>query len=210
MPTTTASVRDAQVLALASDLGVLRARDLEERGLSRVYLRRLQERGLLVSVGRGVYVPADVATGEHQTLAEVARRVPEGVICLLSALRFHDIGTQNPFAVWLAIPTGKRAPRLDYPLLEVVRQSGASWNEGVETHLIPVGAAQVPIKVTSPAKTVADCWKFRGRVGGDVALEALRDILRKRQASVDELWHYAQVNRALRAMRPAMEALLSR
>jgi len=195
---------------LAQTLGVLRARDLESRGLARIYLRRLQDRGLLISAGRGVYLPTDADVSEHQTLVEVARRVPDGVICLLSALRFHDIGTQNPPAVWLAIETGKRAPRLDYPMLEVVRQSGVAWSEGVEKHLISVGEAQVPVKITSPAKTVADCWKFRGRVGQDVALEALRDVLRSRKASVDELWHYAHVNRVLHAMRPAMEALLSR
>ncbi len=195
---------------MAQTLGVLRARDLESRGLARIYLRRLQDRGLLISAGRGVYLPTDADVSEHQTLVEVARRVPDGVICLLSALRFHDIGTQNPPAVWLAIETGKRAPRLDYPMLEVVRQSGVAWSEGVEKHLISVGEAQVPVKITSPAKTVADCWKFRGRVGQDVALEALRDVLRSRKASVDELWHYAHVNRVLHAMRPAMEALLSR
>jgi predicted transcriptional regulator of viral defense system len=200
---------DALVLELARQKGILRARDLEARGLGRVYLRRLVERGLLQNAGRGLYVASEASLGENQTLAEVARRVPGGVVCLLSALRFHNLGTQNPHAVWLMIEAGKRAPRLDTPYLEVVRQSGAAWREGVETHEIAVGQAQVAVRVTSPAKTVADCWKFRARVGPDVALEALRDGLRSRKTSVDDLWHYGQINRVSRSLGPAMEAMLA-
>jgi predicted transcriptional regulator of viral defense system len=203
------SARDEAVMALAHRQGILRARDLEAHGLARTYLRRLQDQGLLVAVGHGVYIPSDTDTTEHQTLIEVALRVPDGVVCLLSALRFHEIGTQNPFAVWLAIETGKRAPHLEYPLLEVVRQSGAAWSEGVETHQLRVGQGYVPVRMTIPAKTVADCFKFRSRVGQDVALEALRDVLHTRKTTVDELWHFAHINRVSRSMRPAMEAMLA-
>lgn len=204
------SVRDEAVMALAHRQGILRARDLEELGLARTYLRRLQDQGLLVAVGRGVYMLSDAHVTEHQTLIEVALRVPDGVICLLSALRFHDIGTQNPSAVWLCIETSKSPPHLDYPQLEVVRQSGEPWRGGVDTHQLQVGEGYVPVRITSPAKTVADCFKFRNRVGQDVALEALRDVLRTRKATVEELWHFARINRVLRSMRPAMEAMLAR
>lgn len=197
------SGRDNAVLELAKQQGVIRARDLSAHGLARTYLRRLQERGLLVSAGRGLYMAADADFGANQTLVEVARRVPQGVFCLLTALRFHYIGTQLPAAVWVAVPTGARSPRLDYPMLEVVRQSGAAWSEGVETHQIAVGEALVPIKVTSPAKTVADCFKFRNKVGLDVALEALREVLRERKATTHELWLCAQANRVSRVMRPS-------
>lgn len=176
---------DQQVLDLARELGMIRARDLEARGLARTYLRRLQERGLLLPASRGLYLFNEADITENQTLAEVARRVPRGVVCLLSALSFHQIGTQCPAVVWLCIETGKRAPRLDYPRLEVVRQSGAAWNEGVEEHQIAVGQGQVTARITSPAKTIADCWKFRNQVGIDVALEALRDGLRPRRAGAE-------------------------
>ena len=209
-PSPPLSPHDAAVLALARERGVLRARDLEAHGLARTYLRRLQERGLLVAVGRGLYVPADAPQTEHQTLIEVARGVPGGVICLLSALRFHEIGTQNPSAVWLALENGSRVPCLTYPPLEIVRQSGAAWREGVATHDLCVGDATVPVKITTPAKTVADCFKFRRRVGQDVALEALRAVLQSKKVTVGDLWHYAQVNRVLRVMRPAIEAMLAR
>lgn len=204
------SERDKAVLELVRQGGVIRARDLDAQGLARTYLRRLQERGLLVSAGRGLYRAAQDRTGEHQTLIEVAQRVPDGVICLLSALRFHEIGTQEPPAVWLAIQTGNKAPRFDSPMLEVVRQSGAAWVEGVETHELAIGAARVPVKITSSAKTVADCFKFRNRVGLDVALEALREVLRSKKAMVGQLWHFAEVNRVLRVMRPYLEAMVVR
>lgn len=201
---------EAHVLALAQHKGVLRARDLNDYGWARTYLRRLCDRGLLKSVGRGLYIPAEAAIGEHQTLIEVARRVPNSVVCLLSALRFHEIGTQEPPAVWLAIPTGTRVPQIDYPLLEIARQSGAAWSEGIEEHDLAVGATTVPVRITSPAKTVADCFKFRSRVGMDVALEALREVLRQRRVTVDELWYYATVDRVAGVLRPYLEAILAR
>lgn len=199
------SCQDDQALALARQQGVLRARDLAEHGIARTYLRRLQERGLLVPAGRGLYLPTDAEITEHQTLIEVARRVPHGVICLLSALRFHDFTTQEPHEVWLAIESHARTPKLDYPRLRVVRMSGAAWREGVEAHALPVGEAQVTVRVTNPAKTVADCWKFRNKIGLDVALEALREGWRERRFTVDELWHYARINRVANVLRPYLE-----
>ncbi len=195
------------VLQLARQQGVLRARDLDSHGIARSTLQGLRDRGLLLSVGRGLYVSPDAAMPEHQTLIEVARRVPHGVVCLSSALRFHEIGTQEPPVLWLCIESRARAPKLDYPMLEIVRQSGPAWTAGVEEHTLFVGEAQVTVKVTSPAKTVADCFKFRSRVGLDVALEALRDALRQKKVTHRDLWRYGDIDRVSRVMRPYLEAM---
>ena len=194
---------------LARERGVLRARDLDERGLARIYLRRLTERGLLMSLGRGLYLPADADVSEHLSLIEVARRVPHGVVCLLSALRFHEFTTQQPRQVWLAVEQGTRAPKLDYPPLRVVRMSGDAWSGGVEEHTLTLGEAQVEVKVTSAAKTVADCWKFRNKIGLDIALEALSEGWRERKFSMDELSHYARINRVANVLRPYLEMMVS-
>ncbi len=207
MKTITALNQDAQALALAQKRGVLRARDLDEHGIARTYLRRLQEQGLLVPLGRGLYLPTNAEVTEHQSLIEVARRVPHGVVCLLSALRFHDFTTQEPHEIWLAIESRARAPKLDYPSLRVMRFSGDAWREGVEEHALVVGEAKVVVRVTSPAKTVADCWKFRNKVGLDVALEALRDGWRQRKFTIDDLWRYAKINRVANVMRPYLESV---
>jgi predicted transcriptional regulator of viral defense system len=199
--------QDTQALALAQKRGVLRARDLDEHGIARTYLRRLKEQGLLVSLGRGLYLPSDAEVTEHQSLIEVARRVPHGVVCLLSALRFHDFTTQEPYEVWLAIESHARAPKFGYPPLRVVRFGGDSWREGMEEHALAVGEAKVVVRVTNPAKTVADCWKFRNKIGVDVALEALRDGWRQRKFTSDDLWRYAKINRVANVMRPYLEAI---
>lgn len=202
------SNQDAQTLALAQKLGVLRARDLDEHGIARVYLRRLQEQGLLVPLGRGLYLPSDAEVTGHQSLIEVARRVPHGVVCLLSALRFHDFTSQEPHEVWLAIESRARAPKFEYPPLRIMRFSGNSWHEGVEEHALAVGEAKVMVRVTNPAKTVADCWKFRNKVGPDVALEALRDGWRGCKFTMDDLWRYAKINRVANVMRPYIEMVI--
>lgn len=196
-----------RALLLARERGVLRSRDIDAHGIARSALQELRARGLLVSVERGLYLPFDAPLMPHQRLVEVARRVPHGVVCLLSALRFHEIGTQEPPALWLCIESRARAPRLDTFMLEIVRQSGRAWSEGVETHSLGVGEAQVPVRISSPAKTVADCFKFRSRVGLDVALEALRDGLGQKKTTHRELWHYAEINRVANVMRPYLEAM---
>ena len=167
------SMRD--VMQLARCKGVLRAHDLSEIGVARTALSALVERGLMQRVERGTYVLTDTAWSGEQTLIEVARRVPNGVICLLSALAFHGIGTQMPPAVWLCIESKAWAPKVKTPSLEIVRQSGRAWREGVVQHQLPLGQTSVTVPITSPAKTVADCFKFRNRVGLDLAMEALGD-----------------------------------
>ena len=192
-----------QVLELVRRKGIVRAREVTERGFHHEYLRRLCDEGLLVRVARGVYVPADKDLGEYQTLAEAARRVPKGIICLLSALRFHEIGTQSPHQVWMAIDRKAALPKVQRLPLRFVRFSGPALSEGVGEYDVE----GVTIRVYRPAKTVADCFKYRNKIGLDVALEALRDCRRQNKATVDELWEYARICRVASVMRPYMEAI---
>jgi len=191
------------ILDLAVERGIIRPRDLNERGLPTVALTRLVRQGLLQRVGRGLYAIPDRPVSEHNALAEVARKHPQAIVCLLSALRFHDLTTQSPFEVWLAIPNKARSPKMDYPPLRIVRFSGAALTRGVEDHVID----GVPVRVTSVARTVADCFKFRNKIGLDVALEALQEAWRAKRVSMDELWRYATLCRVANVIRPYMESL---
>jgi predicted transcriptional regulator of viral defense system len=191
------------ILDLAAERGLIRPRDLTERGLPTVALTRLVRQGRLQRVGRGLYALPDRPVSEHNALAEVARKHPQAIVCLLSALRFHDLTTQSPFEVWLAIPNKARAPKMDYPPLRIVRFSGAALTRGVEDHVID----GVPVRVTSVARTVADCFKFRNKIGLDAALESLQEAWRAKRASMDELWRYATLCRVANVMRPYMESL---
>jgi len=195
--------RSEQIIHLVRTQGTVRPRDLASLGISRMYLQRLYERGKLQRSGRGIYVLADVEQGQDFSLVEVCKRVPDGVVCLLSALRFHDLGTQNPHQVWLAVHPKKHRPHMDYPPLHVVRFSGPALLEGVEEHRTGDGL----IRVYGVAKTVADCFRYRNKIGLDVALEALRECRRERRATLDELWHYANADRVSTVMRPYLEAV---
>ena len=191
------------ILQLATQHGLIRPRDLKERGLPTVTLTRLVRQGLLERVGRGLYALPNRPVSEHGALAEVARKHPQAIVCLLSALRVHELTTQAPFEVWLAIPNKTRAPKMDYPPLRIVRFSGAALTEGVEEQVVD----GVPVRVTSLPRTVADCFKFRNKIGLDVALEALQEAWRARRVSMDELWRFAAVCRVSNVMRPYMESL---
>jgi predicted transcriptional regulator of viral defense system len=192
-----------RVLHLAHRYGILRPRDLSAHGIPRHYLVRLHEQGLLERPARGIYVLADAEPSEHQSLAEASKRVPHGIVCLLSALRFHGLTTQAPFEVWLAIGEKARRPRVDYPPLRVVRFSGPALTAAVEKHVIQ----GVHVRVTGPARTVVDCFKYRHKIGLDVALEALRDCRRQRKATVDELYCLAKALRMANVMRPYLESV---
>jgi predicted transcriptional regulator of viral defense system len=196
--------KNEELLSMARHKGLLRPRDLAAQGIAREYLRLAVQNGQLERLARGLYRLPESPLSEHQTLAEVCTRVPKGVICLLSALRFHDLTTQNPFQVWLAIGAHAHLPRLENVTLRVARFSGLALSEEVETH--PVNG--VPVRVYSVAKTVADCFKYRNKVGTEVAVEALRDCLRERKASVDALVRCARICRVERVIAPYMEALL--
>jgi predicted transcriptional regulator of viral defense system len=198
-----ATTTTERVLRLVEDTGVLRPRDLAAEGIDPAYLHRLHRAGRVERIGRGLYVPVDSELTEYHTLAEVCKRVPTGVICLLSALRFHELGTQNPYRVWLALDRKGWRPREPSLPLRIVWFSGEAFRAGIEEHRIE----GVTVRVYNVAKTVADCFKYRKKIGLDVALEALRECRQDRRATMDELWHYAQICRVAEVMRPYMEAL---
>ena len=191
------------IMRIAQEKRTIRPRDLAAAGVPRVYLRRLVDKGLLAHTARGIYTLPDADVTESHDFAEAARQVPKGVICLLSALRFHDMTTQNPFQVWMAIGESQWMPKISYPAMRFVRFSGAALEYGIERHEIE----GVAIQVYSPAKTVADCFKYRNKIGLDVALEALRDCWRQRKATMDEIWTAAKVCRVANIMRPYLESL---
>ena len=194
--------QEQAVLALAQERSLLRARDLAERSLPTVALTRLVAAGKLERVARGVYSLPGRALSEHRSLAEVSLRVPQGVVCLLSALRLHGIGTQAPFEVWLAIPHHFPTPRLDQPALRAVRMSGPAMTEGIERVLID----GIDVPVFNAEKTVADCFKYRNKIGAEIAVEALKDYLKQHPRGADALWRFAKVCRVSNVMRPYLEA----
>ena len=199
---TSRSGKTAQILELAREAGVVSAADVRSRGIHHEYLRQMCAKGELVREGRGLYSLSGADVTTHHGLAQAAKAVPRGVICLLSALRFHEIGTQAPHDVWMALDRRAARPRARHPKTRIVRFSGKALNEGVDEHTIE----GVQVRIYDPAKTVADCFKYRNKIGLDVALEALREVLRGRRCSTDELWKYAKICRVTKTMRPYMEA----
>ena len=191
------------ILALARRRRVLRAADVREHGWSPQLLLRLHQTGKLQRLGRGLYGLPEADMTEHQTLIEACQRVPKAVLCLLTALQFHEIGTQLPNEVWVALPEATQTPVLDYPALRITRLRGAAYSEGIQT----VTEHGAPIRVYSAAKTVTDCFKFRNKIGLDVALEALKDAWRSRKVTMAELNHFARINRVERVMQPYLEAV---
>lgn len=192
------------ILELARQQHVLRAADVRAQGLSPQLLIRLHQAGKLQRLSRGLYGLPDAEVSEHQTLIEVCKRVPKAVLCLLSALQFHEIGAQLPHEVWIALPEGTQAPALGYPPLRITRLRGAAYTDGIQT----VTTHGAPIRVYSVAKTVTDCFKFRNKIGLDVALEALKDAWRSRKVTMAELSQFAQINRVERVMQPYLEAVV--
>lgn len=185
--------------------GVFRLAEARALGLHPEQVRRLTRQGELTRLGRGLYAPASAAPTEHHTLAEVAKRVPRGIVCLLTALRYHGIGTQHPREVWLAVDRRAGVPRVDVVPMRVVRLSGAALTTGIDEHEVE----GVVVRVTSPARTVVDCFRFRNKIGVDVAVEALRDYRRLRKGTADELWRQAEQLRMTRVMRPYWDAVAS-
>ena len=180
-----------------------RPRDLEPLEIPFAELQRLVAAGTVEKVGSGLYRLAAAEPSEFETLAMVASAVPGGIICLLSALRLHEIGTQAPHEVWLALDRKARKPARLSARVRIVRFSGAMLTYGVETRPI----LGVHVRVTSPARTIVDCFRYRRKLGIDVALEALRDAVRSRTATTDEIMRAAEVCRARTVMRAYLEAL---
>jgi predicted transcriptional regulator of viral defense system len=194
------------ILELARSRGVLRSRDVQAHvgGSYRVALSALSRQGKLIRVGRGLYALPDHDAAGHASLAAITIKYPNAVFCLLTALQIHALGTQSPHEVWIAIDNKARSPRLDYPPLRVARFSGEALVFGVMK--ISVDGVQIP--VTSVAKTITDCFKYRNKVGLDVALEALRDAWRSKRVTMDELAEAARVCRVGNVMRPYLESLV--
>ncbi|MEY4214666.1 MAG: hypothetical protein RL458_2892 [Pseudomonadota bacterium] len=190
-------------LELLHAKGMVRAHELASIGVTGETLQQLLRTGLLVRISRGLYAAPDRALNEHDQLAQLAIKHPRMVFCLLTALRIHGLTTQAPHEVWVAISPNARAPKVSYPPLRIVRLSGAD----VQVVTISLDGI-VHIPVTSVAKTVADCFKFRNKIGLDIALEALRDAWRQKKVTMDELWESAQLCRVTNVMRPYLESLV--
>jgi predicted transcriptional regulator of viral defense system len=193
-----------RTLRLARRLGILRPKDLAPHGIARTCLQRLCEQGHLRRIGRGLYELADAEPSPQHAMAAIARRVPSAVVCLLSALRVHDLTTQSPFEVWIAIPRRARTPKLDDLPVRVVRMAPEALGAGVVTTKVD----GVAVPVFDLEKTVVDCFRYRSRVGLDVALEAIREYLRRPRRNIDRLLHYAAIGRVKESMRPYLEALV--
>ncbi|MBX9942414.1 MAG: hypothetical protein K2Y32_24340 [Candidatus Obscuribacterales bacterium] len=198
------SKRQSELLRFISKSGIIRPHEIVQQGWRRSELARLEANGSVSRIARGLYT---VRTTDSQTenhgLVQVAKRVPNGVVCLLSALRFHNMTTQLPHEVWLAIGNKARSPNVEYPPLHVVRFSGVALSEGIQTTVVE----DVAIRIYSPAKTVVDCFRYRNKVGIDVAIEALRECKRKRLATIDEIWHIAQVCRIGKVIEPYLQVV---
>jgi predicted transcriptional regulator of viral defense system len=196
---------DTRMRQIARKKRLFRLSEAVAAGVHPEYVRRLVRQGELTRVGRGLYTLATVEATEHHTLAEVSKRVPKAVFCLLTALRVHGLGTQNPREIWLSIDRRAGIPRVDFTPVRIVRVSGAALTSGIEEHNID----GVRTRVTSPARTVVDCFKFRNKIGVDVAVEALRDYRRLRKGTVGEFWRQADRLRMTRVIRPYWDAMSS-
>ena len=199
-----ANTQVQRVLELVRQRGIVRGIELDRLGVHRMYLKRLVDRGLLVQRSRGIYEAAKPRISEHDSVIEVAVRVPRATLCLLTALRLHQLTTQNPFEVWIMIDRKARKPSMTYPPIRVVRASGFALSRGVKAMRID----GVEINVTTVAKTVADCFKYRSTVGVDVAIEALRDAWRQKKVTVEAIIAAAKIDRVATVMRPYLESLV--
>jgi predicted transcriptional regulator of viral defense system len=192
-----------RILALLRQKGIVRPSDLADIGVPRMVLRRMTNSGQLERAGRGLYQLPGRQGSEYEGLTAVATKVPQAVFCLLSALQFHELTTQLPWQVWIAMPRGSHVPKMAYPPVKMVQFSGEAYSEGIEVH----ERDQVLLRVYCVAKTIADCFKHRHKIGLDVALEALRDARSQKKASADDLWRFAKICRVANVMRPYLEVI---
>jgi predicted transcriptional regulator of viral defense system len=203
MPST--STQRTRALDLLKARGMLRLKDFVAEGIGPETLARLVREDAVVRPARGLYQFPDVQVEAAHTLAEAAALVPKGIICLTSALQYHELTLQMPAAVWMAIERTAWRPKIDYPPIRFVRFTGDSLTDGVERHRVE----GVEVAITDPARTIVDCFRYRAKVGIDVAMEGLREGLRRRRCSPDELWRHARKARVWSVMRPYVEAMVS-
>lgn len=193
-----------QIIQIVKRRGIIRPRDMDEYGIHRKYVQELNNLGILSRIGRGLYTLPDTEPSENRSIAEACKRVPSGIICLLSALRFHGLTTQSPYEIWMAIDHKARSPREPGIPIRIARFSGKALTSGVEQLTIE----GVSIRIYNPAKTVADCFKFRNKIGLDVAIEALRDCHRTSKCTMDDLWKFAKICRVANIMKPYLESVV--
>ena len=190
---------------LFREKGLVRMRDLRDAGVAAETVARLVREGAVTRVARGLYQLADSIPDTRRSLAEASALVPRGVICLTSALQFHELTLQMPSAVWIAIDRTGWKPKVEYPPIRFVRFGSRAIKEGVKRHLID--GIEVPI--FEPAKTIVDCFRYRNKIGLDIALEGLREGLRTKRATPDQLWDFARTARVWSVMRPYVEAMVA-
>ena len=182
---------------------IISSKELSSEGIHRETIRRLLETGEIMRIARGLYTSSPFIPDENFSFIVAQKIAPKSVICLLSALSFHEIGTQNPSEVWIAVPRGTRIPgSSEYPL-QIYLFSGEAYSNGIEEHTVD----GVVIRVYSIAKTIADCFKYRNKIGLDVSIEALKDVIRNKRTSIDEILHFARICRVEKVMKPYMESL---
>jgi predicted transcriptional regulator of viral defense system len=195
-----------RALSLLATRGMLRLKDFAQEGIGPETLTRLLKERSVIRRARGLYQLAAAEVESAHTLAEAALLVPKGVVCLISALQFHGLTLQMPSVVWVAVERTSWRPKIDYPPIRFVRWTARALEEGVETHPIE----GVPVRITNPARTVVDCFRYRNKIGTDVALEGLREALRSRRVSADDLWQRAQGVRVWSVMKPYVDATVTR
>ncbi len=184
--------------------GILRTSKALQAGIHPSTLYAMRDDGTLETVSRGVFRIADSELLGNPDLVTVATRVQGGVICLISALAFHELTTQIPHEIHVALRRGAETPRLDYPPIKLYWFSDKAYSAGIETHELD----SVSVHIYSPEKTLADCFKFRNKVGLDTAVEAVRFYRKRRNVKVDDLMRYAEICRVAKVMRPYLEAIL--
>lgn len=192
-----------RVLELVAQKGLLRPSDLDQIKIPRIVLTRMAASGQLEKISRGLYRLPGSQNSEHESLLTVATTTPQAVLCLLSALQLHEITTQLPRQIWIAMPRGSHTPTLTYPPIKMIQYSGTAYTEGIESMELD----SVKVSVYSLEKTVADCFKHRNKIGLDVALEALKEARSKKNFDMNKLWHFAKICRVANLMRPYLEAL---
>lgn len=192
-----------KLLLLVQTKGVIRLNEIEKFGIHHEYVRRLCKAGKLIKLSKGLYASAEYDITEHHSIVEICQRIPHAIICLLSALIFHGLTTQMPHEIWIAIGNKAHRPQIEYPPIRISRFSDKALQAGVEEHTLE-GCV---VKVYCPAKTVVDCFKFRNKIGLDVALEALHDVFRQRKATYNEIVHYAKICRIEKIIKPYLETV---
>lgn len=196
--------RNEIILNIGRKMGVFTPSDVENADVPREYLYRLFRSGKVEKIGRGMYGLPGSNISEHHSLIEVAKKIPGSVISLISALHFHNLTTQLPNEVWVTLEKSSWTPKIDYPPINFTFVSGKAFSHGVQKHIID----GIPVKVYSPAKTVADCFKFRNKIGLDVAIEALKESWRENKVTMDEIAKASKVCRVSNIIRPYLEAIV--